>query len=99
MGINDNKQTTKRKGTMSKKVTIYTRTQCAYCAQVKRYLDIKKQDYEVVNIDDNPAIEAEVVAKSGARTVPVVMITKDNGDEMVASIGWNPGALASALAA
>ncbi len=84
---------------MGKKVTIYTRTQCAYCAQVKRYLDLKKQTYEVVNIDDDPAVEAEVVAKSGARTVPVVMITKENGDEMVASIGWNPGALASALAA
>ncbi len=84
---------------MGKKVTIYTRTQCAYCAQVKRYLDIKKQPYEVVNIDENPTVEAEVVAKSGARTVPVVMVEDEQGREMVASIGWNPGALASALAA
>lgn len=84
---------------MGKKVTIYTRAQCAYCAQVKRYLDIKKQPYEVVNIDENPTIEAEVVAKSGARTVPVVMVEDEQGREMVASIGWNPGALASALAA
>lgn len=83
---------------MSKKVTVYTRTSCAYCAQVKRYLDIKKQTYEVVNLDENPAVEAEVVAKSGARTVPVVMVTNDQGQETVASIGWNPGALASALA-
>lgn len=84
---------------MSKKVTVYTRTNCAYCTQVKRYLDIKKQSYDVVNLDENPTVEAEVVAKSGARTVPVVMITNDKGDESVASIGWNPGALASALAA
>lgn len=82
---------------MSKKVTIYTRTTCAYCVQVKRYLDIKKQPYEVVNLDDDPLMESFVIARSGARTVPVVMITKENGDEMVASIGWNPGALASAL--
>lgn len=84
---------------MNKKVTVYTRTNCAYCAQVKRYLDIKKQQYDVVNLDENPSVEASVIAKSGARTVPVVMITKDNGDEAVASIGWNPGALSSALAA
>lgn len=84
---------------MGKKVTIYTRTQCAYCAQVKRYLDIKKQSYDVINLDENPSVEAELLAKSGARTVPVVMVTDDSGSEMVASIGWNPGALSSALAA
>ncbi|MGE5312535.1 MAG: glutaredoxin family protein [Acidobacteriota bacterium] len=83
---------------MSKKITIYTRTQCAYCANVKRYLDIKQKQYDVVNLDDNPEIEAEVVAKSGARTVPVVMVADDNGNETVASVGWNPGALAAAIA-
>lgn len=83
---------------MSKKITIYTRTQCAYCAQVKRFLDIKQREYDVVNLDDNPTIEAEVIAKSGARTVPVVMVTNDRGEETVASIGWNPGALAAAIA-
>ena len=83
---------------MSKKITIYTRTQCAYCVQVKRLLDIKQKQYEVVNLDENPAIEAEVVAKSGARTVPVVMIADEAGNETVASIGWNPGALMAAVA-
>jgi len=83
---------------MSKKVTIYTRTQCAYCAQVKRFLDIKQQTYDVVNIDNDPAVEAQVIAKSGARTVPVVMVTNEQGEETVASIGWNPGALAAAIA-
>ena len=83
---------------MGKKVTIYTRTQCAYCSQVKRYLDIKKQSYDVINLDENPAVEAELLAKSGARTVPVVMVADESGHETVASIGWNPGALAAALA-
>jgi glutaredoxin len=83
---------------MSKKITIYTRTQCAYCVQVKRLLDLKNKEYEVVNIDDNPVIEAQVIAKSGARTVPVVMVSDDQGNEMVASIGWNPGALMAAVA-
>lgn len=83
---------------MSKQITIYTRTTCAYCVQVKRLLDIKGKTYEVVNIDDDPAAEAAIIAKSGARTVPVVTVRDDNGDEQVASIGWNPGALMAAVA-
>lgn len=83
---------------MAKKITIYTRTTCSYCAQVKRLLDMKGKTYDVVNIDDDLAAEAAIVAKSGARTVPVVTVTDDDGDERVASIGWNPGALLSAVA-
>jgi glutaredoxin len=83
---------------MSKQITIYTRTTCAYCVQVKRLLDIKGKTYEVVNIDNDPAAEAAIIAKSGARTVPVVTVRDDNGDEQVASIGWNPGALMAAVA-
>ncbi len=83
---------------MAKKITIYTRTTCAYCVQVKRLLDMKGKTYEVVNIDDDRAAEASIMAKSGARTVPVVTVTDESGDEMVASIGWNPGALLSAVA-
>lgn len=83
---------------MSKNITIYTRTTCAYCAQVKRLLDMKGKTYSVVNIDDDPAAEARIIEKSGARTVPVVMVSDNDGNEQVASIGWNPGALLSAVA-
>ena len=83
---------------MAKKITIYTRTTCSYCVQVKRLLDMKGKTYSVINIDDDHAAEAAIIAKSGARTVPVVTVTDESGDEMVASIGWNPGALLSAVA-
>lgn len=83
---------------MSKQITIYTRTTCAYCVQVKRLLDLKGKTYEVINIDNDPAAEAAIIAKSGARTVPVVTVREENGDEQVASIGWNPGALMAAVA-
>jgi glutaredoxin len=82
---------------MGKKITIYTRTTCAYCVQVKRLLDMKGKTYTVVNIDNDAEAEAAIVAKSGARTVPVVTVTNDEGDEQIASIGWNPGALLSAV--
>lgn len=82
---------------MSKQITVYTRTTCSYCAQVKKLLDLKGRNYNVVNIDDDREAEAHIIAKSGARTVPVVTVTNEAGEERVASIGWNPGALLSAV--
>lgn len=83
---------------MAQKITIYTRTTCSYCVQVKRLLDMKGKTYDVVNLDDDREAEAAIIAKSGARTVPIVTVTDDAGDERIASIGWNPGALLSAVA-
>lgn len=83
---------------MAQKITVYTRTTCSYCTQVKKLLDMKGKSYDVINIDDDRAAEAAIIAKSGARTVPVVTVTNETGDEQVASIGWNPGALLSAVA-
>lgn len=83
---------------MSKNITIYTRTTCAYCVQVKKLLDMKGKTYSVINLDEDREAEARVIEKSGARTVPVVMVSDEEGNEQVASIGWNPGALMAAVA-
>lgn len=83
---------------MSKKITIYTRTTCAYCVNVKKLLDMKGKTYDVINIDNDPVAEARIIQQSGARTVPVVIVADDQGNEQVASIGWNPGALLAAVA-
>ncbi|MFZ2494218.1 MAG: glutaredoxin [Candidatus Saccharimonadales bacterium] len=83
---------------MSKQITVYTRTTCAYCVQVKRLLDMKNKTYSVINIDEDKEAEASIIALSGARTVPVVTVKDELGDEQVASIGWNPGALMAAVA-
>ena len=83
---------------MAKTITIYTRTTCVYCVQVKKLLDMKGKQYNVINLDEDPAAEAAIIAKSGARTVPVVTVSEDGGDEQIASIGWNPGALMAAVA-
>ncbi len=82
---------------MSKKITVYTRTTCGYCTQVKKLLDMKGKQYHEVNLDDDMQAEADIIALSGARTVPVVTVTDDSGSEQVASIGWNPGALMGAI--
>jgi glutaredoxin 3 len=81
---------------MVKNITIFTTNTCAYCSLVKKWLDAKGHNYEVVNLDDNPERQAEAVALSGAMTVPVTVVTKhDDSQEVV--VGFNLAKLAPAL--
>jgi len=82
---------------MSKRITVYTTNNCAYCLMVKKYLASKGHDYDEVNVELNPDRRQEVIDISGARTVPVTVITDDNGQRQVA-VGPNYGLIASALA-
>ena len=82
---------------MAKSVTIYTRTTCASCSMVKKFLDMKQQSYDVLNLDDEPAVADQVIAKSGARTVPVIIVKREDDTEDI-TIGWNPGNLAQSIA-
>ncbi len=82
---------------MVKNITIFTTNTCAYCSMVKRWLDAKGHNYEVVNLDQNPERQAEALALSGALTVPVTVVTKhDDSKEVV--IGYNLAKLAPAVA-
>ena len=83
---------------MIKNVTIFTTNTCAYCAMVKRFLDMKQQAYDVVNLDANPERQAEALALSGALTVPITVVTKDDDTREVV-IGYNLAKLAPAVAA
>jgi glutaredoxin 3 len=81
---------------MVKNITIFTTNTCAYCAMVKKYLDAKQQSYEVVNLDEQPQRQAEALQLSGALTVPVTVVTKqDDSKEVV--VGYNLAKLAPAL--
>jgi glutaredoxin len=83
-------------GFMVKNITIFTTNTCAYCGMVKKYLDIKNQAYEVVNLDDHPERQAEALSLSGALTVPVTVVTKhDDSKEVV--VGYNLSKVAPAL--
>ncbi len=82
---------------MSKKVTVFTTNTCAYCAMVKKYLDGKGVSYEVVNLDDQPDKQKEIYEKSGALTVPVTLVEKEDKTEEVV-IGFNLPRLASVIA-
>jgi glutaredoxin len=82
---------------MVKNITIFTTNTCAYCVQVKRWLGAKGYSYEEVNLDQNPERQAEALEISGALTVPVTVVTKqDDSREVV--VGFNLSKLAPAVA-
>ena len=82
---------------MAKNITIFTTSTCSYCGMVKRFLDMKGMKYEVVNLDEHPERQAEALSMSGALTVPITVITKqDDSQEVV--VGYNLSRLAPAVA-
>ncbi|HSW66361.1 MAG TPA: glutaredoxin family protein [Bacillota bacterium] len=81
---------------MVKNITIFTTNTCAYCAMVKKWLDTKGHNYEVVNLDEKPERQAEALRLSGALTVPVTVVTKhDDSQEVI--VGFNLARLAPAV--
>lgn len=82
---------------MIKNITIFTRTACAYCPMVKKYLNAKGFSYDVVNLDENPERTDEAIKLSGAFTVPITVVTKDD-DKQEVVVGYNLAKLAPAVA-
>lgn len=82
---------------MVKNITIFTTTSCAYCPMVKKFISSKGLTYDEVNLDADPSRQKEALALSGAMTVPVTVVTKqDDSREVV--VGYNLSKLAPALA-
>lgn len=82
---------------MAKDITIYTTNTCAYCVMVKKYLGAKGHAYQEVNLDEHPERQAEALQLSGALTVPVTVVTKDD-DSREVIVGYNLAKLAPAVA-
>lgn len=82
---------------MPKAVTIFTTNTCGYCQMVKKYLSAKGVGYEEVNLDEFPERQAEAISLSGAMTVPVTVVTKDD-DSREVIVGYNLAKLAPAVA-
>ena len=82
---------------MAKDVTIFTTNTCSYCSMVKRYLDMKGQNYSVVNLDEQPERREEALKISGAMTVPITVVTKQDDTQEVI-VGYNLQRLAPAVA-
>lgn len=63
---------------------------------VKKFLTAKGQTYEEVNLDQDPARQQEALELSGALTVPVTVVTKEDDTRQVV-VGYNLAQLAPAL--
>lgn len=59
---------------MSVDIVIYTTPVCPYCVQAKQLLARKGVSWREIDVSADPALRAEVMAKSGRRTVPQIWI-------------------------
>ena len=82
---------------MAKDITIFTTNTCGYCGMVKKYLGAKGHAYQEVNLDEHPERQAEALQLSGALTVPVTVVTKED-DSREVIVGYNLAKLAPAVA-
>ncbi len=64
---------------MSKPVVMYTTKLCGYCRAAKKLLDGKGVEYQIIAVDFDSEKRAEMMQRSGRRTVPQIFI----GDQHV----------------
>jgi len=57
-----------------KSVTVYSTQVCPYCVRAKALLDRKHVPYTDIMVDRDPARLAEMMQKSGRRTVPQIFV-------------------------
>ncbi|HEX7964576.1 MAG TPA: glutaredoxin 3 [Gammaproteobacteria bacterium] len=55
-------------------VTVYSTQYCGYCVRAKALLDAKHVPYTEVRVDLDPDKMAEMMQKSGRRTVPQIFV-------------------------
>ncbi|OGO94574.1 MAG: glutaredoxin 3 [Coxiella sp. RIFCSPHIGHO2_12_FULL_42_15] len=56
------------------KVIVYSAEHCPYCDQAKRLLQKKGVNFEEIRVDLDEKKRAEMMEKSGRRTVPQIFI-------------------------
>ena len=56
------------------RIVVYLTDWCPYCARAQGLLEQKGAQFEVINVDERPEARAEMIARSGRRTVPQIFI-------------------------
>ena len=73
-------------------ITVYTGNGCAYCPMVKKFLTMKKVQFEEINVDEHPTINRKrMVEITGFTNVPITETEKG------IVVGWNPQRLAELI--
>jgi glutaredoxin 3 len=58
----------------SPEVTVYVTDWCPYCQRAKNLLTQKNVLFNEKNLDDQPGLREEMIARSNRRTVPQIFI-------------------------
>jgi len=56
------------------RIEVYTTGSCPYCVRAKRLLQERGLAYDEFDIADDAALRADVITRSGRRTVPQIFI-------------------------
>ena len=55
-------------------IEMYVKPWCPYCARAKRLLSAMGRDWKEIDIEAEPARRAEMIERSGRRTVPQIFV-------------------------
>jgi glutaredoxin 3 len=55
-------------------VVVYLTGWCPYCERARGLLSKRGIQYREINVDDDPKLREEMIARSGRRTVPQIFI-------------------------
>ena len=75
---------------------MYATNWCGYCARARALLESKNVAFEEIDVDARPEARAEMMARSGRRTVPQIFIGEthvggsDDLHDLDASGGLDP---------
>lgn len=58
----------------AKQVTVYGNSSCPYCGAARMLLTKKAVAFDEVSISNDPALRAEMEARSGNHTVPQIFV-------------------------
>jgi glutaredoxin 3 len=77
-------------------IEMYTTSWCPYCTRARHLLERKGASFEEISIEEYPERRAEMIQRSGRRTVPQIFIGEthvggsDDLHELDASGGLDP---------
>ena len=70
-------------------ISVYGKPNCVNCESLKRWLTTKKVDYVYKDLEQDQ-VSLERFQQSGMRTLPIVTVTDEKGNETNVFSGFNP---------
>ena len=59
------------------RVEVYTTPSCPFCVRAKRLLEARGIPYDEIDVAHDPKLRAQLVERTGRRTVPQIFIDGD----------------------